>query len=140
MNKMKMWEEKRVVLEERKECGIRVYEKVDRYVVELDKDGLVKINGRGYSRGILEYWRKIKEGEGFGKRKVGDKVKVVKEYIYEEREGYGGKYKICVDRVKEDGIIRRIVKRKNKGYLDYWYKVEIGKDKYVWRSYVEVIR
>ena len=93
-----------------------------------------------YSRGILKYSRKDKLGEGFGKRKVGMKVKV-KEYLYGEEkiDEWGFKYKENLEIKLLEGIIIRIVRRINNGYYDYWYKVKLNNGKYKWSSYVKIM-
>ena len=87
----------------------------------------------------LIYSRRDKVGEGFGKRKVGIKVKI-KEYIYgkEKIDKDGFRYKESKVNILE-GVIIIIVRRINKNYYDYWYKVEIGENKYNWVSYVEIV-
>ena len=112
---------------------------------EIKERFYVSSNGEKYSRGIVKYSRRNKIGEGFGKRKVGMKVLVVKEYLYEEIESWNsingkGMYKINVGEIKEKGIIIRIVRRINRGYYDYWYKVKLENGKYKWSSYVELIK
>lgn len=97
----------------------------------------IKINKYGNK---LIYSRRDKVGEGFGKRKVGDRVLVVVKYIRKEIELFGEKYNIMDSKEKEEGIIKRIVRRINSGYYDYWYKVELKDGKKIWRSYVELIK
>ena len=87
----------------------------------------------------LVYSRRDKIGEGFGKRRVGDKILIVIKYLYEEEEIFNRKYKIKVGEIKEEGIIIRVVRRINEGYYDYWYKVKLNNGKNIWRSYVELI-
>lgn len=86
-----------------------------------------------------EYSRTEIKGEGFGKRKIGMKIIVIRKYEYEEIEDKGFKWKKCINRIKEEGIIIKIVRRINKGYYDYWYKVEFKDGKSIYRSYVEII-
>lgn len=68
--------------------------------------------------GLCQYSSTETEGEGFGKKRVGTKVK------------------IRFDAVTEmEGRIVKITRRINSGYYDYWYKVRIfGRGKEVWRS------
>ena len=91
--------------------------------------------GIKYSRGKVRYSRRDKIGEGFGKRKVGMKVKV-KEYLYKVSYKYGFKENISNGVNILEGIIVRIVRRINNGYYDYWYKVKLENGKYKWVSYV----
>jgi len=134
---MKYWKKEKINIGKIiKKNGLIIEEKVERFVIGK--------NGEKYSRGIVEYKRIEEKGKGFGKRKVGDKIIVVKEYIYEEiLEDYGGKNKVkvkyMIGKNKVKGVIIRIVRRINNGYYDYWYKVKIENNKNIWRSYVEII-
>lgn len=92
--------------------------------------------------GIVKYDRRFKDGEGFGKRKVGMKVKVkmyykgekYKEFVKRRLEGEWN----LINYELEEGMIVRIVRRINWEYYDYWYKVKLDSGKYIWRSYIEV--
>lgn len=106
---------------------------------------IIGYNGKEYKTGIImKYSRRDKIGEGFGKRKVGDRILVVVKYINKEiKEKVGEnvyKWKVMDRKEKEEGVIIRIVRRINNGYYDYWYKVRLDNKKEIWRSYVELIK
>jgi len=92
-----------------------------------------------YSGIVMKYSRRDKVGEGFGKSKVGDKVLVVVKYKKIDWGNCDWRKSLENYKEKEEGVLRRIVRRINNGYYDYWYKVELKDGKYIWRSYVELI-
>ena len=83
----------------------------------------------------LVYSRTDVQGEGFGKRRVGMRVKV-KFYAYEDVEEEGFKWRRNIGTTLREGTIVQITRRINYGYYDYWYKVRLDDGKCVWRSYV----
>lgn len=78
--------------------------------------------------GPCQYSSTETEGEGFGKKRVGMRVKV-RFYNYTEDVGFEEK----------EGIITKITRRINSGYYDYWYKVKLEDGKEVWKSSAIVV-
>lgn len=84
---------------------------------------------------MMKYSRTDVVGEGFGKRKVGMRVRV-KFYEHEEVEEGEYKWMKLVKVTTKEGTIVQITRRINGGYYDYWYKVQLNDGSCVWRSYV----